>query len=372
MLFFAFFGIVLTEHPEIIAWPLLHFSHSPANIPMSAVALIVWHAAIWCWISIHRNGIRGGSLWKYSQCFPTSEHERRSVDTAILSLCLAGFWAVSIYAAYKTYSSSSPYGTDGNFWLYFSGIAFLTGAFSKIVTYESGNKSLVFHSLASIGLIVSPAMADRCEYLLVVVVAFFSFIYCSLKTENNSRKLSTKNILPIKIDFKRHYTLLFFIQLKILAENAHAVIPRVATSFFTIILLFWLATLPNRTTNEQVVFLHISLATTCALMSGLYSVLYRARLGIEPWLGTIPLGRFRWKLVEEISVCGFLLSIFLVLSSLYAHQQVFPWNYLLYTCLLYFMTMPLLGATKITRSHNSIILKFFILTSSLFIIMEIS
>jgi len=375
MLFLAFFGIILTERPEIIAWPILHFKSEPSNIVVSIVAVLIWHIAIWCWISVHRNGVRGGRFWDHSRSLPVGDAERRFVDAVILSLCLIGFWGILGYVAYHASVSAYPSGVDGLFGFYFLGFIFLTLSFSKIAAYHHVKKIYFLHLMASMILIMSPGAVGHQFQLGLLSIFFLLLIYRIVQAEIKPRQdsIASSSYFLLSIFFASNiYVYLSFIQVRCLLKESHAFLPRMGIACLLNLLFYWLATLPNRSSNEKIAFLHISFVATCGLASGLYAVLHGARVQIEPWLGTTPFGRLRWKFCEGIVVCSIVLFIFLFLSILYFRALDFSWQYLLQTSMFYLLAMPVLGIDYITRNRNSVILKFCILAPVLAFKMDIA
>ena len=357
ILFLAFFGMLVREKPEVLAWPILHFASHPSDIAMSAVALATWQILVWCWTAIHRKGVSGDHFWTYSQSLALSRYLRQSVNLMILFVCLSIFWIVIGFASFRTLLSSHPSGVDGNFWVYIFLFLLLTLSVANIAAFSTTLGVQASHVVASLALVLVPALIDD-RFAGATLVLFFPILLRHIFSPVSASAIPSlvQRTVP---GYARRYPgfVLAGIQGRVLLQHMHAVLPRIAAAGLISVLSHWLIGIPGKLDDDRRIFFHIACAASIAILSGLYFLQSSARMKIDSWLSTTALGYIRWKLVENAIVGGIVGAVFLPSYVIHQVNSSFDPYYLLKTYLFYLTLLPILGVDWITRHQNAMLIK---------------
>lgn len=366
MLFIALFGLMLRDRPDIITWPILHFSLHPANVKTTVGALLTWHILVWCWTLSHRPGIRGGSFPIYSRSLPISRHLQLHVNLAILTTSLLVFWAIMLFAALQTIASPHPAGIDGRFWFYFAVLGLSTLHSARIAVDGGSRRSWAALILALSSLAAIPATAGS-AFGAAALTGICALLTKQLMTPATACASKSSQPKPVARTMRRFpYLMLLKIQISILAQSWHVLLARIGLVVAVQCAACLLIGLPDKA-GDRHVFLQLACAATIGIMAGLYFTLRSARSRLEPWLGTIASGRSRWHCAEHLIVVGAATSLLAVATLYLTLTSTLAFSQLACVCLYYLLWLPLLGLDRITRHHHAVIIKAAMLVAALII-----
>jgi len=251
---FALFGLALVERPTLLAAPILHFWHDPADWRTGSIYVAGWLAAVALWARVHRPFVRGAALAGFARASLHGGRVAPALDLAMLLVALR-WWALPFAVAFWTVgTSTTPPGTDGFFPLYVLGLVLLTLAVAHAVVLGAGHAGGARRTDAS-GVLRGPAL-----------------VFLTL--------------LQMRSLWRGHL---------------HVALPRIGAALLVHAASWWMICQVGKR-QDAAGFIALASAVSAYALAGLYYAFWRARQPLEPYLRSMPFGVAKVLAAEYLAV----------------------------------------------------------------------
>jgi hypothetical protein len=301
----ALFGLALVERPTLLAAPILHFWHDPADWRTGAIYVAGWLAAVALWARVHRPFVRGAALAGFARASLHGGRVAPALDLALLLVALR-WWGLPFAVAFWTVATSPapPPGADGFFPLYVLGLVLLTLAVAHVVVFG----------------------ADRAR---------------------GARRTDAGGVLRVPA-----LVFLTLLQLRSLWRgHLHVALPRIGAALLVHAASWWMICQVGKR-QDAAGFIALACTVSAYALAGLYYAFWRARQPLESYLRSMPFGVAKVLAAEHLVVLGLGGSIGILVWLVYraapgSSPDLLP---MLAHCLgLSLLLLALLGAPALQR-----------------------